>query len=96
MCPLPKLTKERYKVFMYKFKDPNPDKYQFNASVKAFLMLADVRIMTEAEMSSGEVPIFDMTGVTLRFVTKLVYSTLKKYMRYTQVSPDYLYIKIKR
>lgn len=34
---------------------------------------------------SGEIPIFDMAGFTWRHATKVVISTLRVYMKYTQV-----------
>lgn len=36
-------------------------------------------------MCSGEIPIFDMAGFTWRHATKVVISTLRVYMKYTQV-----------
>lgn len=34
---------------------------------------------------SGEIPIFDMAGFSWRHATKVVISTLRVYMKYTQV-----------
>lgn len=85
MVPLPKLTKNNYKLFIYRLADSDPDKYNFTDSMKTFFMVSDVRMVTEKEFPDGEVPIFDMTGYTLRHLSKIVLPVLKKYMLYTQV-----------
>lgn len=50
-------------------------------------MVADVRLATmDANgITDGEIPIFDMAGFTLRHLTKVVLSSLRCYMKYTQV-----------
>lgn len=50
-------------------------------------MVADVRLATKDMngISDGEIPIFDMAGFSLRHLTKVVMSSLRTYMRYTQV-----------
>lgn len=49
-------------------------------------MVSDVRLVTRDRkiLSDGEVPIFDMKGMSYRHLPKLVFSTLKMYMKYTQ------------
>ena len=49
-------------------------------------MVSDVRLVTpdKEKLSDGEVPIFDMKGMGYRHLPKLVFSTLKMYMKYTQ------------
>lgn len=53
-------------------------------------MVADLRMYTDFEESDGEVPIFDMAGYTLRHLTKINLSILRKYMAYTQVINYYI------
>ncbi|XP_063909027.1 alpha-tocopherol transfer protein-like [Zophobas morio] len=84
LVPLPSPTKENYKVFIYRLADPDPDRYNFVDSLKTFFMIADTRIVTETEFHSGEIPIFDMEGFSLKHLTKIVLPVLKKYMLYTQ------------
>lgn len=84
MVPLPKLTKDNYKLFIYRLADPDPDKYNFVDALKTFLAVADVRLATDPDFPDGEVPIFDMAGFSLRHATKVVLPVLKKYMVYTQ------------
>lgn len=50
-------------------------------------MVADVRLaMPDPNgITDGEVPIFDMAGLSLRHLTRVVLSTLRIYMKYTQV-----------
>lgn len=85
MVPLPKLTENKYKLFLYRLADSDPEKYQFTDSIKTFFMLSDVRMVSEKEFPEGEVPIFDMNGYTLRHLAKITLPVVKKYMMYTQV-----------
>lgn len=49
-------------------------------------MVSDVRLVNpdEGSIPDGEVPIFDMGGISYRHLPKLVFSTLKMYLKYTQ------------
>lgn len=67
------------------------DKYDFVNGLKAFFLFADVRMIVEKEVSDGDIPIFDMNYFTLKHLTKIVLPVLKKYMVYTQVSPDTIF-----
>ncbi|KAK5649940.1 hypothetical protein RI129_000969 [Pyrocoelia pectoralis] len=84
MIPLPNLTKENYKLFIYRLADPDPEKYIFSDALKTFLALADVRLNFSDDFSDGEIPIFDMSGFSLKHVYKVQLPILKKYMVYTQ------------
>lgn len=50
-------------------------------------MVADIRLATPDPngITDGEIPIFDMAGFSLRHLTKVVLSSLRCYMKYTQV-----------
>lgn len=50
-------------------------------------MVADVRLaMPDPNgITDGEVPIFDMAGLSLKHLTRVVLTTLRVYMKYTQV-----------
>lgn len=48
-------------------------------------MVADLRMCTDYAESEGEVPIFDMAGYSLKHLTKINLSLLRKYMTYSQV-----------
>ena len=87
LLPLPSLTPEGYKCFLYRLSDPDPDKFQFNDYVKTFFLVGDTRILTERKFPQGEVIIFDMAGFSFRHITKIVLPSLRKYMHYTQVVP---------
>jgi hypothetical protein len=84
IVPLPIPTKDNYKLFIYRLADPDPDKYNFVASLRTFFMIADTRMIFEKQFHNGEVPIFDMEGFSLRHLTKVTLPVLKKYMLYTQ------------
>lgn len=61
--------------------------YHFTDIIKVFFMVADVRLITPDQngITDGEIPIFDMAGFSLRHLTKVVLSSLRCYMKYTQV-----------
>lgn len=85
-CPLPKLTDKKYKLFIYRLTDSDVEKFLFADSLKAFFMVADMRMYSDREYSEGEIPIFDMGHLTLRHMTKITLPLLKKYMVFTQVN----------
>lgn len=84
--PLRNLSETNDKIFIYHIKSPDPAKYNFVNALKAFFILADVRMAIETEIPDGEIPIFDMTNFTLKHLTKINLPVLRKYMMYTQVS----------
>lgn len=81
---MPKLSAKKNKIFVYRIKNPDPEKYHFINALKAFFIFADVRMAIEETIPDGEVPIFDMTNFTLKHLTKVNLQVLKKYMVYTQ------------
>ncbi|CAH1407791.1 unnamed protein product [Nezara viridula] len=85
LLPLPQLTPEGYKCFMYKVADPNPEKFCFNDYVKNFFLVGDTRVKTETNIPKGEIVIFDMKGYSLRHLTKIPLVSVRKYMQYTQL-----------
>lgn len=89
MIPLPLKTKENYKIFIYRLNNPNLDLFDFVNAVKTFFMLADTRLTEDEDIPSGEIPIFDSANVSLKFISKINLSVLRKYMLYTQVSVIY-------
>ncbi|EAA07769.3 AGAP002835-PA [Anopheles gambiae str. PEST] len=86
MVPLPSVEGCEDKFIYYRLVDCDPDKFDFNDVIKTFFIIADLRmIQPDVPMNDGgDVPIFDMNGFTLRHMTKVVLSTLRVYMRYTQ------------
>lgn len=84
MLPLPYKTKENYKVFIYRLKNPDMDLFNFVDAVKTFFMLADTRLTEDEDIPAGEIPIFDSANVSLKFISKVNLSVLRKYMLYTQ------------
>lgn len=63
--------------------------FNFNDAIKLFFMIADVRLIgndsEDGTFTVGEIPIFDLAGLTLKHITRVVLSTLRVYMKYTQV-----------
>lgn len=86
MLPLPNKTKENYKVFIYRLNNPDMDLFSFVDAVKTFFMLADTRLTEDEDIPAGEIPIFDSANISLKFISKINLSVLRKYMIYTQVS----------
>lgn len=88
LLPLPELTAEGYKCFLYRLADvdADPDAFLFNDALKAFFIVGDARIMLETSFPKGEVIVFDMNRFSFRHLTKVVLPSLRKYMQYTQVN----------
>lgn len=84
MLPLPNKTKENYRCFIYRLATPDLDAFNFVDAVKTFFMLADTRLTEDDDIPTGEIPIFDAANVTLKFISKINLSALRKYMMYTQ------------
>lgn len=82
--PLPTRTPEDYQLFLYRLSDTDPDNFNYNDYVKMLLLVADVRIVSDPSIPAGDVPIFDMQGVSLRHMTRIVLPSLRKYMQYFQ------------
>lgn len=91
--PLPKKTNEGYQVYLTHLVDSNPDHFDFTNYAKMFFDMSDVRMKVEEKIPTGDVPIFDMSGFSLKHLMKLVFSLglVKKYMKFTQEAhPVYL------
>lgn len=60
--------------------------FDFTNAVKLFFMMNDISLITpdDGELTDGLVPIYDMKGVTYWHLTKIVFSTMKIFMKYTQ------------
>lgn len=86
LVPLPELTPEGYSCFLLRFADPNPDKFDFLEVLKMFFMVGDIQIRSKEDLGTGLVPIFDMTGWSLKHITKIPLSSIRKYMQYCQVN----------
>lgn len=82
---MPKATKDNYKIYLCRLIDHNHEHYEFTDSVKAFLMMGDVRILRDEELTAGDIPIFDMEGVNLKYLTRIALPIMKKFMEYIQV-----------
>lgn len=86
MIPLHERTPENWNVCIIRLNDYDPKLIDFNYCIKAFFMVADLRLVTPdtSTISDGEVAIFDMNGISYRHMTKVVFSTLKMFSKYTQ------------
>lgn len=88
MIPMVKATPENYKCCIMRLTDSSTEGFNFEALIKAFFMVADVRLVTEDpdpnNLAEGEVPIFDMQNVTIWHLLKVSLSTMKLYFKYTQ------------
>ncbi|KAG5680463.1 hypothetical protein PVAND_009971 [Polypedilum vanderplanki] len=87
--PMPNLTACKRRIVINRLIDHDPDKFDFDMIVKAFFLSADMRFSIRDDdlplkINCGDIPIFDMTGLSYRHLTKLSLSTLRCYMRFTQ------------
>lgn len=83
-----KATSENYKCCIMRLIDSKTEKWNFNDVIKTFFMVADVRLVSPDpdpdNLAAGEVPIFDMNGVSIWHLLKVNLSTLKLYFKYAQ------------
>lgn len=88
MVPMLKATPENYKCCIMRLIDFKSESFIFNDVIKAFFMVADVRLVSPDPnpdaLADGEVPIFDMKGATIWHILKVTLSTLRLYFKYVQ------------
>uniref|UniRef100_A0A336LQI6 CSON012290 protein n=1 Tax=Culicoides sonorensis TaxID=179676 RepID=A0A336LQI6_CULSO len=87
MIPLPTLTpKNNYRMIFYRLRDTNEAKFDFTEAIKVFFMVADTRFAMDDTISSGDVPVFDMKGFSIKHMAKVfkAWSVLRIYMNFTQ------------
>jgi hypothetical protein len=71
-------------VMIARVADLDPEKFQYNDSVKTWFMLQDAFLL-ENGATPGFVILVDSKGCGLRHLTKISIQTIKKYCMYTQV-----------
>lgn len=83
-----KTTPENYKCCIFRLIDTRSELFNFNDVIKTFFMVADVRLVTPdpdpENLAAGEVPIFDMKGISVWHLLKVTLSTLRLYFKYAQ------------
>lgn len=87
MVPLPKATPEGYSIILYRLKDLDASKMQFNDLVRSFCAFNMVKI-SEDGLVPGYVVILDMKGCSFSHflrVTPFVQS-IRNILLYLQVS----------
>lgn len=83
MIAMPTPTPQGLNIMLLRFSDPTPELLNFNECIRMFFMVSDVRLLV-GDANRGETPIFDMQGLQLMHFPRLVLSTIRLYMRYTQ------------
>ncbi|KAL7036735.1 hypothetical protein ACKWTF_008915 [Chironomus riparius] len=87
IVPMLKATPENYKVSILRLIDYNSTNFVFNDVIKTFFMFADLRLVSpdpNPELADGEIPIFDMKGMTIWHLFRINFSTLRLYFKYVQ------------
>lgn len=85
MVPTIEKTPDNHGVIIFRLVDGDPDIINFNDIIKAFYMCTDIRLVLMQEVwQDGEILIFDMTNIALKHFTKLILSTLRLFMKYSQ------------
>jgi CRAL/TRIO domain len=83
-----KATPENFRVTIHRLIDPKSSAFNFEAVIKTYFMIADVRLVStnpDLEMlSDGEITIFDMDKYSIWHLMKTSLSTMKLYFKYTQ------------
>ncbi|KAG5680464.1 hypothetical protein PVAND_009972 [Polypedilum vanderplanki] len=87
IVPMSKATSDNYKVCILRLIDYDSRNFVFNDVVKAFFTFADLRLVSpdpNPELADGEIPIFDMKGLSIWHLFKINFATLKLYFKYVQ------------
>lgn len=86
--PLPKTTKENYKVIIFRILDTNPDNYSVLELCRMMIALTDIRVVTvdDNDLVEGDVVIVDMQGFGFKHFLKNTtnFSVMKIQMKYMQ------------
>lgn len=66
--------------------DEDPSKFNLTNMIKVFFMMSDVRLITPDinDLSDGEIPIYDAKNLSFKHLTKVVFSSLRIFMKFTQ------------
>jgi hypothetical protein len=88
-CPLPKLTKEKYRITIGGIRDSDASKFDYVNCIKMALMLFDTRFSdydTDGVISEGEISVMDMKNMSWRHLMKAVahMTTAKIYSKFVE------------
>ncbi|XP_066145477.1 alpha-tocopherol transfer protein-like [Euwallacea fornicatus] len=82
--PMPKLGEANERIFIYRMNSSDVAKYDYVNSIKAFFILADIRMIVEETIPEGEIPIYDTSNFTLKHLSKVNLQVQKKFFFYSQ------------
>lgn len=88
ICPMPKTNEKNQKISIFRFIDPDPEKYIYLDVCRMVVSQLDVRFVTlsENELTDGEIGVIDMSGFTFKHLMKSAtnLSVMRSYMKYVQ------------
>ena len=86
ILPLLEPTPENYKVCLMRLIDEDANKFDVTTSIKIFFIMSDIRLVTPDinDLSEGEIAIYDAKNFSYKHITKLVLSSLRVFMKFTQ------------
>lgn len=97
ILPMPRNSPENHKISIFKFIDPDPEKYVFLDVSRMVVTMMDVRFTTvdKNELIDGEIGICDMKGFTWKHMWKAAsnISIVKNYMKYVQDAAPFKIVK---
>lgn len=76
IVPLPQLTEDLYRVYIVKFLNNDPEKFDLMTNAKCLLNLYDIRLHYDS--APGEIYIYDLADLRFGHVLKVNPMTLKK------------------
>lgn len=66
--------------------EEDPSKFDLTTSIKIFFIMSDIRLITPDvnDLSDGEIAIYDAKNFSYKHITKIVLSSMRVFMRFTQ------------
>ncbi|CAO1416038.1 unnamed protein product [Diamesa tonsa] len=86
---VPILITGNHKMIITRLNDVNPDNFEYDNLVRSFFIGTDVFLRRTDDslpnrIHEGDIPIYDMSGYSLKHLTKITLSTMRSYMKFTQ------------
>ncbi|CAG2063686.1 unnamed protein product, partial [Timema podura] len=84
ICLLPRKTLDDYRMIFVRPHDYDPSHFFLNPAIKLLFMVLDVSLKEDGLATRGLILIFDMKGVVLGHISRIILTSVKKYFLYEQ------------
>lgn len=85
IVPLKKRTPDNHEVFLHGFRYPNTaDTFDYPDTIKLFFMIQDLLFKEDAPFSNGEITIYNVAHLSMKYLGKVSIPAIKTYFTYMQ------------